>query len=58
MYMASGLEFSEQSLDEDEFLDIEKVPMDKAVQMVMNGEITDSKTQIGILKAWYKTQKK
>ena len=58
MYMASGLEFSEQSLDEDEFLDIEKVPMDKAVQMVMNGEITDSKTQIGILKAWYITQKK
>ncbi|MGN0622008.1 MAG: NUDIX domain-containing protein [Porcipelethomonas sp.] len=53
VYMASGLEFSAQKLDEDEFLDVEKVPLDKAVQMVMDGEITDSKTQIGILKAWY-----
>lgn len=53
MYMASGLEYSEQSLDDDEFLEVEKVPLEKAVEMVMNGEITDSKTQIGVLKAWY-----
>lgn len=53
MYMASGLEYSEQNLDDDEFLDVEKVPLEKAVEMVMNGEITDSKTQIGVLKAWY-----
>lgn len=52
MYIAKGLEFSKQNLDSDEFLDIIKVPLEKAVQMVMNGEITDSKTQIGILKAY------
>ncbi len=53
MYIASGLEFSEQNLDEDEFLEVEKIHIDKAVEMVLNGEITDSKTQIGILKAWH-----
>ena len=44
-------------LDEDEFLDVEKIPMEKAVEMVMNGKITDSKTQIGVLKAWYLSKK-
>lgn len=53
IYIAKGLEFSAQDLDEDEFLDVEKIPLDKAVEMVMNGEITDSKTQIGVLKAWH-----
>lgn len=52
LYIASGLEFSQQDLDDDEFLDVVKVPLDKAVVMVLNGEITDSKTQIGVLKAW------
>lgn len=53
MYMAKGLEFSKQNLDEDEFLEIEKIPLEDAVKMVMSGEITDSKTQIGVLKAYY-----
>lgn len=53
LYIASGLEFSAQDLDEDEFLDVEKVPLEKAVSMVLNGEITDSKTQIGVLRAWH-----
>ncbi|MFR0880991.1 MAG: NUDIX domain-containing protein [Oscillospiraceae bacterium] len=57
LYLATGLEFSKQDLDEDEFLDVEKIPLEKAVEMVMNGEITDSKTQIGILKAWYLSKK-
>jgi len=52
MYMATGLEYSQQSLDDDEFLDIEKVPLEKAFDMVLKGEITDSKTQIGIMKAY------
>lgn len=53
MYMAKGLTFSKQNLDSDEFLDVVKIPIEKAAQMVMNGEITDSKTQIGVLKAYY-----
>ncbi len=53
LYIASGLEYKAQRLDEDEFLDVEKIPLDNAVEMVINGEITDSKTQIGVLWAWH-----
>lgn len=37
-------------LDDDEFLAPERIPLDKAVEMVCNNEIRDAKTQIGILK--------
>lgn len=50
MYMAKGLHFEKQSLDPDEFLDVEKVPLAEAVQLVMDGKIRDGKTQIAILK--------
>ena len=39
-------------LDEDEFLDIELIPLCTLYDMVMGGEIDDAKTQIAILKAW------
>ncbi len=51
MYLAKGLEITRQSLDEDEFLDVVTLPLSKAVEMVMSGEIKDGKTQIVILKA-------
>ncbi len=51
MYLAEGLSFSSQHLDEDEFVDVVKIPFEKAVEMVMNDEIPDSKTQLAILKA-------
>ena len=51
IYMARELEFQNQSLDEDEFLDVIKVPVSRAVEMVMSGEIKDGKTQIAVLKA-------
>ena len=50
MYLARGLHSGEQKLDHDEFLEIEKIPLDKAVQMVLDNEIADAKTQIAILK--------
>ncbi len=50
MYLARGLSQSEQKLDADEFLDVKRIPFDKAVKMVMNGEITDAKTQLALLK--------
>lgn len=53
MYLAKGLKFTKQNLDEDEFLDVEKMPLSKAVELVMNGKIRDGKTQIAILKAQY-----
>ena len=51
MYLAKGLHKDKQKLDEDEFLEAFTVPFDKAVEMVMNGEIEDAKTQLALLKA-------
>ena len=57
MYLATGLSFSERHLDDDEFLDVVSIPMEKAVEMVMNNEIKDGKTQVAVLKAYYKLKK-
>ena len=51
IYLAQGLHDGDKHLDEDEFLDVERIPFDKAIEMVMSGEITDAKTQIALLKA-------
>ncbi len=36
--------------DEGEFLNVEKIPLEKAVEMVLNNMIPDAKTQIAVLK--------
>ena len=51
IYLAKGLQFSKQNLDPDEFLDVIKMPLSKAVELVMDGTFKDGKTQIAILKA-------
>lgn len=51
MYLATKLHSGKQNLDEDEFLNIEEIPLNELVTQVMNGNITDGKTQICILKA-------
>lgn len=56
LYLAKGLSFGEQQLDEDEFLNIEKIPLEKAVEMVLNNEIPDGKTQTAILKTYLKVK--
>ena len=50
LYAATGLTFGETDLDDDEFLNVEKIPFEKAVDMVLSGEIKDAKTQTAILK--------
>ena len=53
MYLAQELSApEEQELDEGEFLDVTELPLEDAVQMVMNNEIPDAKTQIALLKTW------
>jgi ADP-ribose pyrophosphatase len=52
LYLAEGLTFGERELDEDEFLDVEKIPLDTLYEMVLRGEIEDAKTQIAVLKAY------
>ncbi len=49
-FLATGLTFGEQNPDEDEFLDVLRIPLEKAVEMVLSGEIKDAKTQIAVLK--------
>lgn len=50
MYLATGLSFGDQHTDDDEFLDVLRIPLDKAVAMVMADELRDSKTQTAVLK--------
>lgn len=50
MFAATGLTFGEQCPDEDEFLSVERIPLQKAVEMILNGEIKDAKTQAAVLK--------
>lgn len=51
LYLARGLALGQRHLDEDEFLNFEAVPLDTLVEQVMDGTITDGKTQVAILKA-------
>ncbi|MDE6664617.1 MAG: NUDIX hydrolase [Ruminococcus sp.] len=51
VYLAKGLAYEKQCLDDGEFLDVEKIPLSDAVKLVMDGKIKDGKTQIAILKA-------
>lgn len=50
LYAAKGLKFTRQNLDEDEFLCVEKIPLEKAVDMILSNEIRDGKTQALVLK--------
>ncbi len=49
IYLAENLKFVGQDLDDGEFVEVLKVPLEKAVEMVLTNEIKDSKTQVGIL---------
>ena len=51
MYLATGLTYKSAHPDEGEFLEVERIPLKTLVDMVMEGKIPDSKTQIAILKA-------
>ena len=53
MFAALELDFGDCDPDDDEFLEISKIPLEKAVEMVMKGELKDAKTQTAILKLKY-----
>ncbi len=57
LYLATSLQAGEQETDEDEFLEAFEIPLEKAVDMVLSNEISDAKTQIGVLKVWALRQK-
>ncbi len=45
---------SNYTIDYDEIEEVIKVKIDKSIEMILNGDITDSKTIIGILKFFFK----
>ena len=51
MYLARGLTFGERELDEDEFLNVFRMPLDELVNKVLAGAIPDAKTQAAALRA-------
>lgn len=53
MYIAKDIKSSKQNLDDDEFLEVVKYPIEKIVNMIISGEIKDGKTIAAILKAYH-----
>ena len=51
VYLAEGLSFGETEFDEDEFIEIVRIPLDRLVDMTLDGSIKDGKTQAAILRA-------
>jgi ADP-ribose pyrophosphatase len=50
LYACRVESFGKTDFDDDEFLEVQRIPIEQAVQMVMNNEIFDAKTQVLILK--------
>lgn len=49
VYLATGLTETAQNLESDELIEIERIPLDTAVAMTLDGRIEDAKTIIGLL---------
>lgn len=51
LFMATGLTSGETKHEADEFLELQPMPLSRALQMIQAGEIQDSKTALGLLYA-------
>src|SRR5438128_207986 len=51
LYLATDLTATKQSLEDDEAIEIVRLPIRQALQMVTDGEVEDAKTIIGLLLA-------
>lgn len=49
LYLVTDLTEGTLNLDEDEFVEVHKMPLDDAIELIYNGEIVDGKTIIGLL---------
>lgn len=56
LYVATGLSRGDTDLDDDEFINVKKIPLKKAYAMIKNGQITDAKTILAL--QWYKMNHK
>jgi len=51
LYIARNLTYHAAHTDDDEFLELERIPLETLVDQVLAGEIEDGKTQVALLKA-------
>src|SRR6266478_8005651 len=51
LYLATDLSETAQRLDDDELIEVVRLPIDRALQMITGGEIEDAKTIIGLMLA-------
>ena len=51
LYLATDLTETAQRLEEDEIIDVVRLPLERALQMITDGEIEDAKTIIGLMLA-------
>ena len=51
VYLATGLTEGQQSLEDDELLEVVRLPIEDALEMITTGEIQDAKTIIGLMLA-------
>jgi ADP-ribose pyrophosphatase len=51
LFLATDLRETAQRLEDDEALEIVRLPIDRALQMITDGEIEDAKTIIGLMLA-------
>lgn len=51
LYLATELKESKQQLEDDELIEIVRLPIRRALQMISDGEIEDAKTIIGLILA-------
>jgi ADP-ribose pyrophosphatase len=57
VYLAEDMTEGECEPDEDEFLEIVKIPLEELVDMILAGEVEDAKTQAAVLKVWARKRK-
>lgn len=51
LYLARGLSAGESHPDDDEFLNVVKIPLDDLVEQIMRGEVSDAKTICAVMMA-------
>ena len=51
VYLATELSEGEQALEDDEIIDVVRLPIAEALEMITSGEIEDAKTIIGLMLA-------
>src|SRR6184192_1259630 len=51
LYLATDLRETVQRLEDDELIEVIRIPVDQALQMITDGEIEDAKTIIGLMLA-------